>query len=383
MKRFFILSRVFVVLALLAISISSCSDDPEYVSPGKITMPVTTLDLYSLKGEISLPIHVENAEVEIFADYFTFSDVNITQDGGLGSGETSNAILPRIREIYKDGIGKYLMVLEYDYSGFNSVSGSFTMGYAGTPMAVKISFDCKDVVSVEYASLAIGFDSRLSVVIDKNGFSLPAWLVESMHASNYAFKGEHADEIDIRTVEGEDYLIATMKDTFAFTEQEKAKGYADIPLSFTLNYEGGSQVVKSDVRVYPSEKMEVITFQSGSISFMWDITKASKVLGVDYNDDGKPAVSVEKKKTYFARFGEPLDVLGKFETPLFISYGVSYVTEPDPETGGLVQREAPVFFLKGVRSLASGNYAMVVTVKKHKEPLDDKYVNYCITFIIK
>ena len=71
----------------------------------------------------------------------------------------------------------------------------------------------------------------------------------------------------------------------------------------------------------------------------------------------------------------------KFSKSLFLSTGVGYNTEPDPETGELVQKECPIVTLRGISSLEPGRYNFVVRAKKFIDAADEKYVDIVFPFI--
>lgn len=385
MRDFIILSRVFVLMALLSVGVLSCSDESNEPAAnlGKITAEVSEIDLYAMKGQFEFAVVEENKDVALDVSNFVYSDMNISYEG-----EKVN-VLPFVSKTSVDHDGKTLLVFEYDFSGCSYAGGSFVLGYAGTETAIRLNIRCQDVFRMQSTPILPNIKGMVYAEKRTGDFTLPEGLFESLCVKGgfWEFEG-HLGEFYFRnTVDG--FVEALLNEKFAFTDSEVAQGYTELRFGQviapeeSLNNPLYRQYVVEQVRVYPSEFDKECVIPVDEVLHSWDISEVAEALGIEKKADGFPAVSANTIKGYIAK-GDGFDALvelRKFSKALFLSTGIGYKTEPDPETGELVQKECPIITLRGIKSLEPGRYNFVVRAKKFIDADDDKYVDIVFPFI--
>lgn len=385
MRDFIILSRVFVLMAFLAVGALSCSEESiePTANPGKITAEVSEIDLYAMKGQFEFAVVEENKDVALDVSKFVYSDMNISYEG-----EKAN-VLPFLKKTSVDYEGKTLLVFEYDFSGCSYVEGSFVVGYAGTETAMRLNIRCQDVFRMQKAPILPDVKGKIYAEKRAGDFTLPDGLFESLCVKGgFCEFEEHLGELNFKNaVDG--FFEVSLNKKFAFTDSEVAQGYAELRFGQVIASEESSndplyrQYVVDNVRIYPSEFDKECIIPANEPLHSWDISKVAEALGIEKKADGFPAVSANTINGYIAK-GEGFDALielRKFSKSLFLSTGVGYNTEPNLETGELVQKECPIVILRGISYLEPGRYNFVVRAKKFIDAADEKYVDMVFPFI--
>lgn len=364
-------ARCLLLAGVLCAGFAACSDDDDESAktPGMITATGDAVSVsYIVKGAVLIPVNVENREVELSPDKFTYDNFSVTEETSMEERAGDSMKSPVVTAVEKGEGSDYVLVLDYDYTGCTSCRVSFTLGYQGTGTAIPVSITLEDVIrEMKVSHLLSGMSGQL--MWNTNGEPDPDHVFDIVSLKG---TGAHADNISLRKIDHE-YAV-DLDDLFEFTPEETAQGYAAIPVRVVMKSGNGNLfLLNTTFTVCPSRIMEPVTIKADDVSYVWDVKAEAEALGLDKDDNGYIILKDRDVTFYLGSKTGSLNELKNYGFNLFPSTGGAWTYGQDEETGDVVITSySPIIKLLALKNLPAGEYEFIAHVKRLHHDIDDK-----------